>query len=90
MFFPWYNNQHRHLGLGLHTPADVHYGRAGTVRAARAEVLAAAYANHPERFFSKPPAPPKLPAAAWINRPQPQPAPAPGATIVTGEPSCPA
>jgi putative transposase len=72
VFFPWYNNQHRHSGLGLHTPADVHHGRAGAVRAARATVLAAACATHPERFVSKPPAPPKLPAAAWINRPQPQ------------------
>ena len=27
-FFPWYNNEHRHGGLGLHTAADVHYGRA--------------------------------------------------------------
>ena len=27
-FFPWYNNEHHHGGLGLHTAADVHYGRA--------------------------------------------------------------
>ena len=26
-FFAWYNDEHRHSGLGLHTPADVHYGR---------------------------------------------------------------
>jgi putative transposase len=90
VFFPWYNNQHRHSGLGLHTPADVHYGRAPAVRAARADVLATAYATHPERFVLRPPAPPKLPAAAWINRPQPQPAPAAGATSQTGEPPCPA
>ena len=82
VFFGWYNNDHRHTGLGLHTPADVHYGRARAVRAARATVLATAYATHPQRFVAKPPAPPKLPAAAWINRPQPQTAP--------GEPSCPA
>jgi len=69
VFFPWYNNQHRHTGLGLHTPADIHYGRAQAVRAARGGVLAAAYATHPERFVSRPPAPPKLPAPAWINRP---------------------
>jgi putative transposase len=72
VFFPWYNNEHRHSALGLHTPADVHYGRAQAVRAARADVLAAAYAAHPERFASGPPAPPKLPAASWINRPGPQ------------------
>ena len=32
-FFPWYNTQHRHAGLGLHTAADVHHGTAAAVRA---------------------------------------------------------
>jgi putative transposase len=68
-FFPWYNHDHRHSGLGLHTPADVHYGRAEAVRAARAEVLDLAYTAHPERFVRKPPEPPKLPQEAWINKP---------------------
>jgi putative transposase len=69
-FFPWYNNEHRHGGLGLHTAADVHYGRAAAVRAGRAQVLAAAYHAHPGRFVRKPPAPPKLPGTSWINPPQ--------------------
>jgi putative transposase len=43
-FFGWYNEEHRHSGIGLHTPADVHYGRAETVRAHRGVVLDAAYA----------------------------------------------
>jgi putative transposase len=68
-FFPWYNHDHRHSGLGLHTPADVHYGRADAVRAARSDVLDLAYAAHPERFVRKPPEPPRLPQAAWINKP---------------------
>jgi putative transposase len=68
VFFPWYNNEHRHSALGLHTPADIHYGRAGAVRAARAGVLAAAYTTHPERF-ARLPRPPKLPTASWINQP---------------------
>ena len=89
-FFAWYNNDHRHGGLGLHTPADVHHGTASAVQAARADVLASAYAAHPGRFVPKPPAPPKLPAASWINRPQPQADPAPDGTIVTEESSCPA
>jgi putative transposase len=25
-FFPWYNSEHRHDGLGLFTPETVHYG----------------------------------------------------------------
>ena len=57
-FFRWYNDEHRHGGLGLHTAADVHHGQAAAVQAGRAQVLAAAYHAHPERFVSKPPAPP--------------------------------
>jgi putative transposase len=69
-FFRWYNAEHRHSGIGFHTPADVHYGRAELVQAQRATVLEAAYAAHPERFVRKPPAPPTLPTAAWINKPE--------------------
>jgi putative transposase len=69
-FFAWYNDAHRHSGLGLHTPADVHYGHAHTVRAARSVVLDAAYATHPERFVNQPPQPPKLPSQSWINPPK--------------------
>ncbi len=69
-FFGWYNDEHRHSGIGLHTPADVHHGRAVAVRQKRAAVLNAAYVEHPERFVRKPPQPPALPAAAWINPPQ--------------------
>jgi putative transposase len=89
-FFPWYNHAHRHSGLGLHTPADVHYGRARAVQAARAGVLAAACAAHPERFVRQPPQPPKLPAASWINPPEPQAAPAPASPPQEPEAPCPA
>jgi len=71
-FFGWYNDDHRHSGIGYHTPADVHYGRAGQVHAARAVILSAAHAAHPERFVRKPPSPPGLPRPAWINRPLPE------------------
>ena len=46
------------------------YGKAAAVRAGRAQVLDAVYLTHPERFVSKPPAPPKLPGTSWINPPQ--------------------
>lgn len=69
-FFAWYNEDHRHSGIGLHNPSDVHYGRAHTVRAKRAEVLASAYAANPERFVRKVPVPPALPTAVWINEPK--------------------
>jgi putative transposase len=68
-FFGWYNAEHRHSGIGLLTPADVHYGHAEQVTLARGVVLDAAYAAHPERFVAKPPQPPRLPEAVWINKP---------------------
>ena len=68
-FFDWYNREHRHSGIGLMTPAAVHYGQAEEARAARARVLAAAYAANPERFINGAPQPATLPTAAWINKP---------------------
>jgi putative transposase len=69
-FFTWYNTEHRHSGLGLHTAADVHHGQAAAVRDKRAAVLTAACKAHPERFVRQPPQPPKIPAHSWINPPE--------------------
>ena len=69
-FFRWYNNEHHHTGLGLLTPADVHFGRAEDRRAKRTVVLEAAQRAHPERFVAGIPIPPPLPTAAWINKPK--------------------
>jgi putative transposase len=69
-FVDWYNHAHRHSGIGLMTPAAIHHGQAKQLHAARAVVLDAAYTQHPERFVRKPPAPPELPTAAWINKPK--------------------
>ena len=76
-FFPWYNTAHHHSGLGLLTPADVHLGRAATRIAARAAVLAGAYAAHPDRFVRGVPRPGAAPTAVWINPPKSPPT-APG------------
>jgi putative transposase len=69
VFFPWYNTEHHHAGLGLLTPADVHHGVAEQRVAARATVLATAYAAHPERFSAGPPTPAAMPTEVWINPP---------------------
>jgi len=69
VFFPWYNTQHHHSGLGLMTPEVVHSRRAEHVRGLRQQTLDVAYATHPERFVRKPPQPPALPTAVWINPP---------------------
>jgi putative transposase len=67
----WYNNDHHHVGLGLHTPHDVHYGLAVAKQLERARVLGNAYKDHPERFPHGDPQPPPLPTEVWINRPSP-------------------
>ncbi len=68
-FFEYYNHHHRHSGIALHTPASMHFGTAGDVQAARAEVLEAAYAANPRRFCNRRPRLPKMPTIAWINKP---------------------
>jgi putative transposase len=68
-FFQHYNHVHRHSGIGLHTPADVHFGLAEAVREKRQTVLDAAYAARPDRF-RRPPSAPRVPDVAWINRPE--------------------
>jgi len=69
-FFHWYNQEHRHTGIGLLTPEVVHYGLAKEVIQQRNQVLAQAYKMHPERFVRKIPTAPKLPDAVWINPPK--------------------
>jgi len=70
-FFDHYNHVHRHRGIGLHTPASVHYGTAQEIRAQRQATLDAAYRANPARFAHQRPAPPELPTVAWINEPEP-------------------
>lgn len=72
LFFDHYNHVHRHAGIGLHTPASVHFGTATEIRAQRAVTLDAAYAANPARFRHRRPQPPRLPAVAWINEPTPE------------------
>lgn len=71
-FFDYYNHEHRHSGIGLHTPASVHHGTAPAIRAQRQATLDTAHAAHPDRFGNRRPQAPKLPTAAWINQPSPE------------------
>ena len=70
-FTHWYNHEHRHTGIGLHTPADVHFGLATAKAADRRTVLAQARTRHPHRFGGITTAPKilDLPDTVWINRP---------------------
>ena len=69
-FFCWYNNDHRHSGIGLFTPRDVHFGLAAARLATRSATLEAAFIHHPERFPRGTPKPAPLPTEVWINKPQ--------------------
>jgi putative transposase len=73
-FFPWYNTEHKHSGIGYLTPETVHFGNAGRALRERQIALDIAYAAHPERFVHGPPRVASLPAAAWINPPAQSPA----------------
>lgn len=69
-FFQWYNNEHRHSGIGLMTPHAVHYGTAQALQVQRTQTLQLAFAAQPLRFKGRMPQPPTLPTAAWINPPK--------------------
>jgi putative transposase len=68
-FFRWYNEEHRHSGLALLTPAMAHCNQSALVLAQRQTVLDAANRVHPERFVRQAPKPAVVPTKAWINRP---------------------
>jgi putative transposase len=68
-YFNWYNNDHRHSGIGLVTPAQRHHGTDKVVYEKRQDVMAAFYEQHRERFVKGKPKPPELPGEVWINKP---------------------
>ncbi len=69
-FFPWYNQEHHHSGLGFLPPVEVHFGKAEQQREKRALVLRRAFEKNPERFVRGLPTPPALPEQVWINKPR--------------------
>jgi putative transposase len=73
-FFDYYNHEHRHSALGLHTPASVHTGDAIHIRQRRQKTLDRAYTANPDRFSNRPPIAPKLPTP-WPGSTRPTPEP---------------
>ena len=68
VFVHWYNHQHRHSGIGLMTPAAIHFGQATELR--RPRQRARRRLRHPSRAVRPQAASPAdLPTAAWINKP---------------------
>lgn len=68
-FFPWYNDEHRHSGIGLLAPATMHFGLAGQAQQQRQTVLSAVCQQHPKRFVHRYPRPFVIPKEVWINKP---------------------
>jgi putative transposase len=72
-FFGYYNHEHRHSGIGLHTPASVQYGTAHEVRAQRQQTLDAAHTAHPDRFGHRRPWRPSCPPQRGSTSPHRRP-----------------
>lgn len=68
-FFREYNQNHRHSGIGWHTPDNVHHGRTTAISAARRKLLDRTATAHPERFNHRP-KPPTLHRRVCINDPR--------------------
>ena len=68
-FFDWYNDEHRHSGIAMMTPKDVHIGKADEIIRKRQETMNRAYSLHPERFVNGHPKLKPLSGEVWINKP---------------------
>ena len=67
-FLPAYNHEHRHSGIGMHTPASVHFDTATEIRTRRQATFDRAHAQHPGRFNRRP-EPPRLPERRGSTNP---------------------
>jgi putative transposase len=68
-FFAWYNTEHRHSGIAMLTPDNVHYNQFEAILNARSITLIKAYMDHPERFVKGVPEVEQVPKEVWINKP---------------------
>ena len=68
-FMTYYNTEHRHSGIAMLTPADVHAGIGAAKLAQRHAVMREAFQNCPDRFVRGEPKLVVLPEAVWINQP---------------------
>ena len=68
-FVKWYNSEHRHVGIAMLIPEQVHYNNWKPVLQNRQSVLEKAVELHPERFVKGTPIVESVPDAVWINKP---------------------
>ena len=69
-FFRWYNAEHRHIGLAMFTPQQVHFKDWKVAAEQRQRVLEKAAKDNPERFVRGIPKVKKVPKKVWINKPE--------------------
>ncbi|MGB3301239.1 transposase [Gordonia sp. (in: high G+C Gram-positive bacteria)] len=65
-YVEWFNNEHHHSGIGLHTPNSVHTGQWLPIQTEREKTITDYHHAHPERY-RQPPVIPAPPAEVWIN-----------------------
>ncbi|WP_371931381.1 integrase core domain-containing protein [Glutamicibacter sp. MNS18] len=53
-YVPWYNRQHKHSGIALFSPAQVHDGSWEQGWVGREQALQEYYRKHPARFRARP------------------------------------
>ena len=56
-YVPWYNSHHKHSGIALFSPSQVHDGTWASVWKKRDQALQRYYDIHPERFHNRPTTP---------------------------------
>jgi putative transposase len=69
-FFEWYNTSHKHSGIAMMTPENVHYDNIEEIVSKRQIVMNEVYKKHSQRFVKGITIIKKPDAQVWINKPQ--------------------
>lgn len=69
-FFIWYNENHKHSGIAMLTPGNVHYNNIEEVISKRQIVMNEVYQKHSERFVKGVTVIKKPDTQVWINKPK--------------------
>lgn len=69
-FFEWYNTSHKHSGIAMLTPENVHYDNIEEIVSKRQIVMNEMYKKHSQRFVKGITIIKKPDAQVWINKPQ--------------------
>jgi putative transposase len=69
-FFEWYNTSHKHSGIAMLRPENVHYDNIEEIVSKRQIVMNEVYKKHSQRFVKGITIIKKPDAQVWINKPQ--------------------